>query len=518
MQRCLKLLVLARCSGFLLPRGPRITPPQLRESAGDDFLESLFEEADQRVVDDTPDRPPRNYDAAPYAEHDYERAQDDDGSSVDVAAVDALLAERVQMKRRRLFDEADAIRDELQRVHGVSVWDRERVWRTGRGGGRNQRQRGPPRSLPACGHDYECGNSDSSQSGMAVDEIDAILAERLQCKFRRDFQRADALQEELFSMGVRVHDGLKLWRDDGGGFGDEMGRNAKAGRQRNSRADRTTYSMDPDSDEVDDEDKEEIEKLVAQRLEAKFERDYATADQIREQLQNEYDVKVDDRKRKWMVGDQPFRGAPDLNAPYTRRGGGEVEDVAKVEELVEERADAKARRDYAAADAIRDQLNAMGISVDDRSREWRVADAPYCRARGDSAPVDVDTVEALVSERSQAKIAGEYDTADAIRDRLRNEFGVSVDDRVKEWVVDAQPRAAPAPAAEPVVDDEPFVVVDAPTEEPAAAAEEAPAGGQSEEELSALTVPALKDLCRAAGLKVGGKKAELVERIMRGSN
>jgi transposase len=320
-------------------------------------------------------------------------------------------------------------------------------------------------------------------------------------------------------MGVRVHDGLKLWRDDGGGFGDEMGRNAKAGRQRNSRADRATYTMDPDSDEVDDDEKVEIEKLVAQRLEAKFERDYATADAIREQLQNEYDVKVDDRKRKWTVGDQPFRGAPDLNAPYTRRGGGEVEDVAKVEELVEERADAKARRDYAAADAIRDQLNAMGISVDDRSREWRVADAPYCRGRGDTADVDVATVEALVSERSRAKIAAEYDTADAIRDRLRTEFGVSVDDRVREWVVDKAPAvAAPAAAPAPVVDEEPFVVVDAPTEEPAAAAEEAPAGGQSEAELSALTVPALKDLCRAAGLKVGGKKAELVERIMRGSN
>ena len=202
MQRILQLLALAGGRGFI-PRPPLVTRLRpLRESAGDDFLLDLFEEADNRVVDDTPDRPPRNYDAAPYAEHDYERAQDDDGASVDVAAVDALLAERVQMKRRRLFDEADAIRDELQRVHGVSVWDRERVWRTGRGGGRNQRQRGPPRSLPACGHDYECGNSDSSQSGMSVDEIDAILAERLQCKFRRDFQRADALQEELFSVGV----------------------------------------------------------------------------------------------------------------------------------------------------------------------------------------------------------------------------------------------------------------------------------------------------------------------------
>ena len=157
--------------------------------------------------------------------------------------------------------------------------------------------------------------------------------------------------------------------------------------------------------------------------------------------------------------------------------------------------------------------NAMGISVDDRSREWRVADAPYCRGRGDTADVDVATVEALVSERSRAKIAAEYDTADAIRDRLRTEFGVSVDDRVREWVVDSQPAAAPVEV------DEPFVVVDAPAaEEPAAAAEEAPAAVQSEAELSALTVPALKDLCRAAGLKVGGKKAELVERILRGSN
>ena len=85
----------------------------------------------------------------------------------------------------------------------------------------------------------------------------------------------------------------------------------------------------------------------------------------------------------------------------------------------------------------------------------------------------------------------------------------------------APPPTLPTPVCStvaPVVDDEPFVVVDAPTEEPPAAAEEAPAAVQSEAELSALTVPALKDLCRAAGLKVGGKKAELVERIMRGSN
>ena len=38
----------------------------------------------------------------------------------------------------------------------------------------------------------------------------------------------------------------------------------RGGRQRNSRQDRATYTKDPDSDDVDD-DENRIEKLVAQR-------------------------------------------------------------------------------------------------------------------------------------------------------------------------------------------------------------------------------------------------------------
>ena len=100
-----------------------------------------------------------------------------------------------------MFDEADAIRDELRNVHGVSVWDREKVWRTGQGAGYQQRggdRRGggrkPRMQLPACGHDYACGNEGDSTSGMAVADVDDLLADRLQAKFRRDFQTADAIQ------------------------------------------------------------------------------------------------------------------------------------------------------------------------------------------------------------------------------------------------------------------------------------------------------------------------------------
>ena len=64
----------------------------------------------------------------------YSRAPDDDGSPVDEAAVYALLAERGECKKFRRFDDADAIRDQLKAEHGVNVYDKDRVWGTGRFG------------------------------------------------------------------------------------------------------------------------------------------------------------------------------------------------------------------------------------------------------------------------------------------------------------------------------------------------------------------------------------------------
>jgi cysteinyl-tRNA synthetase len=41
------------------------------------------------------------------------------------------------------------------------------------------------------------------------------------------------------------------------------------------------------------------------------------------------------------------------------------EDVAKIEELIAQRAEAKKAKDFAKADAIRDELVAMGITIKD---------------------------------------------------------------------------------------------------------------------------------------------------------
>lgn len=55
--------------------------------------------------------------------------QDNGSTQVDEATVNALLAERMQAKMSRDFSTADRIRDELQRMHGVEVFDNERTWK-----------------------------------------------------------------------------------------------------------------------------------------------------------------------------------------------------------------------------------------------------------------------------------------------------------------------------------------------------------------------------------------------------
>ena len=89
--------------------------------------------------------------------HDYVRDASDT-TSVDVEAVNRLMADRLHYRKKRMFDLADGIRDELQNAHGVTVWDKERTWsadsrggrpdsrgrggRGGRGGGRGGRGSG----------------------------------------------------------------------------------------------------------------------------------------------------------------------------------------------------------------------------------------------------------------------------------------------------------------------------------------------------------------------------------------
>ena len=72
-------------------------------------------------------RPPKDF--GPLG-HDYERAADDDTpfDEATLAKINELLAQRLQAKLTRAFDEADGCMDELQAI-GVFVNDKLRGWR-----------------------------------------------------------------------------------------------------------------------------------------------------------------------------------------------------------------------------------------------------------------------------------------------------------------------------------------------------------------------------------------------------
>ena len=53
--------------------------------------------------------------------------------------IENLLASRLEYRKKRMFDEADGVGDELLNVHGVTVWDKDKTWSTGGRGGVGER-------------------------------------------------------------------------------------------------------------------------------------------------------------------------------------------------------------------------------------------------------------------------------------------------------------------------------------------------------------------------------------------
>ena len=117
-----------------------------------------------------------------------------------------------------------------------------------------------------------------------------------------------------------------------------------------------------------------MEQLVQERSDAKGIRDFVTADAIRDRLTNEFNVVVDDREKLWSVGGD--FGRLDRNRPFTMSALSEPvndEDKAMIEEMIEQRVTAKKDRDFDVADDIRDTLvHEFGVKVEDRLREWSV--------------------------------------------------------------------------------------------------------------------------------------------------
>ena len=109
--------------------------------------------------------------------------------------------------------------------------------------------------------------------------------------------------------------------------------------------------------------------------------------------------------------------------------------------LIARRLDCKKRRNFADADRILEALNKNGIYIQDKARKYRVDGQNhfgrrkhYVQRGGSTNPdVDVKAVQELVEERARCKRQKNFFRSDDLTDLLKEEYGVRVDDKRREW-------------------------------------------------------------------------------------
>jgi cysteinyl-tRNA synthetase len=384
--------------------------------------------------------------------HDYVRDTKADNSNVDVDAVNQLISDRLTMKKKGRFEEADRIRNDLLESHGVLIRDKDQKWRSGcsrsgsglkwlRAGLSNSNAkriyRESERDLGPNGHDYVMAiDALDVQGKLSVEEINCLLAERLARKFTRDFQGADEIQAELLRSGVFIDDRKREWRADGKSFREY---------------EPNEYSLSDLSEKPDESSKEEIVSLLKDRALLKAERLFKQSDRVRDDLLYRFNVFVDDKSLQWSVGN-PFPSGEKWGLkyrPFQMAKNSEVpKELDKIEKLLEERDTARVNRDFEKADGIRRQLvDEFNIYVNDKKREWNIGWTANGseksvatkqkdfeqRGGGTLSEEHLEKVQKLLMERRSLKRNKRYDEADAIERQLLVDYDVSIDDRNSEW-------------------------------------------------------------------------------------
>ena len=480
-------------------------------------------------------RKPRNF--GPNG-HDYYLSENagPNVSSLSDEQIHKLLAERLQAKMSRSFDIADRIQMQLI-DSGVYVHDALKEWRADGipygdldGGGRPGKVLGSRsfREMTYTRSEY------SKDPDVSDTLIDGLVAERLKFKSNREYDKADAVREGLRTRyNIVIDDRLRQW-SVGGDFGEEHNIQRELA---DKFANRGYIQSQSSADFLSDDDKAIVEQLVDDRNAAKKDRDFATADAIREELFAKYDVTINDKLKLWSVGgyfEELGGKSRNPRGIYTRRGGGDLsaEEIKYIEDMLVKRYQAKKNRDFNTADSIRDQLRAdYNVGIDDSTSVWRVESGDYKQV-GDIklSQSDLDHIDSELRRRFECKLSRDYEGADAIRESLAENFGVSIDDRNKEWKVEHATFGVSENAAEVSNDldaqldralDDVFndnetnsMIAEKEKEKEKEEKEDIHSSNLDEEQLSSLTVPLLKEKLKSMSLPVSGTKAVLIQRVL----
>eukprot|EP00635_Sarcinochrysidales_sp_CCMP3193_P003111 CAMPEP_0118895930 /NCGR_PEP_ID=MMETSP1166-20130328/4045_1 /TAXON_ID=1104430 /ORGANISM="Chrysoreinhardia sp, Strain CCMP3193" /LENGTH=506 /DNA_ID=CAMNT_0006834981 /DNA_START=133 /DNA_END=1653 /DNA_ORIENTATION=+ len=179
-----------------------------------------------------------------------------------------------------------------------------------------------------------------------------------------------------------------------------------------------------------------VHHLLAKRLACKMSRSYDEADRVRQELRD-VGVEVQDKLKIWTA--RP----PDTTTTTTTRFAPGVVYQQQPPPLPPQQQQPR-MPPHGQAQPPRDMQRTSAASrPSTRGLIDPTTGHDYRRHDGDSALADVAAIDALIARRLQCKMSGQYRDADTVRERLRAEHGVEVQDRDKLWrVVQIHPAAA----------------------------------------------------------------------------
>jgi len=208
---------------------------------------------------------------------------------------------------------------------------------------------------------------------------------------------------------------------------------------------------------------EEIVRLVVMRTQARLQKDWNLADTIRTKL-TEMGVTLFDKTNSWhsktgQTGRIPAFSELDAGQPIESiiqeqvmpQANGlsmshVVLDDSQVRLLVQQREQARAQKDFARSDELRDELKIYGVEVFDKDRMWRAKNGLAGCIIGfhaESGATDLE-ITTLVVQREKARQSSDFGTADLIRNELRA-AGVEIYDKEKVWKI-GNGRQGPVPS------------------------------------------------------------------------
>jgi cysteinyl-tRNA synthetase len=262
--------------------------------------------------------------------------------------IGSLINLRALLKAERLFKKADEIRDDLIDRFNVHVDDNSLQWSIGNMFAGEQKW----------GKEYKPYEiSRLSIVPEDADEIQKLVEQRDIARVNREFEKADEIRSMLIDRGIMLNDKKRLW---------QVADDRNNSRTESRTQDEARVFSQRGGGDLSEEDLILINRLLAKRDIEKRNRKFKSADAIRDQLAEQFNISIDDRASEWHIKDSAYAMAS---------GSAEVDDETrqKIQELVVNRLKAREERDYDTADNVKAELSEKyGVVVDDRLREWYV--------------------------------------------------------------------------------------------------------------------------------------------------